>query len=140
MSFTSTWHPKLSVPHWQSILVAVHELGHNFGAAHDCCSSGCANTVEKQNDLNTGMTVLCPTISYVDEAAKWNFPGPSGADGRAACVPYKTASLAKSNGGYLMYPTVSRIREGPLLVPLICFVLFGLNRSLTKSSLCFSYV
>ena len=52
--FTTTLSRARVVPHWQSVAVMTHELGHNFGSAHDCCTS-CY-----QSELQDGSQIICP--------------------------------------------------------------------------------
>ena len=44
-------------PHWQTVSVTTHELGHNFGASHDCCAEGC-----DASEIQAGRDQLCPGL------------------------------------------------------------------------------
>ena len=57
VGFTTTLSRGRSAPQWQAVLTAAHELGHNFGASHDCCSSCSTQQLEDQTDQ------ICPGYS-----------------------------------------------------------------------------
>ena len=70
---------------------AAHEIGHNFGASHDCCTT-CSTA-----SLADGTEQICPTHTL--GAYTFNPSGP-----RASCVPYGAGTTAQTSG-YIMYPS-----------------------------------
>lgn len=101
--FTTTLSRGKSAPLWQTVAVGAHELGHNFGARHDCCTS-CSTA-----DLLNGNDQICPTHQTTINGDIISFDAQGS---RASCVPYGTSTTSQ-NGGYLMYPSMSNDQESP---------------------------
>lgn len=57
IGFSTTISFGTPAPQWQTVSVTTHELGHNFGASHDCCKSGC-----NPSEIQAGRDQLCPGL------------------------------------------------------------------------------
>ena len=78
---------------WSIIATAAHEVSHNFGSRHDCC------TACTKDELVNGETQICPGHSVWIDGTEYTFKS----DGvNNECVPDDASDVS---GGFLMYPS-----------------------------------
>ena len=89
--YTTSNNNGYTLEHLTELIVTTHELGHNFGAQHDC-------SLEVNEDVQTGQQITCPTTKYQFNSGS----------ARAQCIP-NGAATTNDQGGYIMYPSAPNI-------------------------------
>ena len=89
--YTTSSNGGYELEHLTELIVTTHELGHNFGAQHDCA-------LEVNEDVQTGQQITCPTTKYPFNSNS----------ARAQCIP-NGAATTSDQGGYIMYPSAPNI-------------------------------
>ena len=92
-----TCHSFILFPRRQLMATNVHEIGHNLGATHDCCTKYSCEV----SQLADGTDQVCPgeTVTSGGKTYKFNPSHPL-----AKCVPNGVSTdTATGKGGFIMY-------------------------------------